>query len=88
MVQMLLPPAKHLMYVLWEDPLSPFVYVTLESDRNVCRELGIGIVSYSPLGRGFFSGKPVQEGDYRPVSRVSLQLRTLCEDFWGGRLWR
>ncbi|EFJ19698.1 hypothetical protein SELMODRAFT_110508 [Selaginella moellendorffii] len=26
-----------------------------------CRELGIGIVSYSPLGRGFFSGKAVVE---------------------------
>lgn len=22
-----------------------------------CRELGIGIVAYSPLGRGFFTGK-------------------------------
>ena len=22
-----------------------------------CRELGIGIVAYSPLGRGFFAGK-------------------------------
>jgi aryl-alcohol dehydrogenase-like predicted oxidoreductase len=27
----------------------------------VCRELGIGIVPYSPLGRGFFSGKAVVE---------------------------
>jgi aryl-alcohol dehydrogenase-like predicted oxidoreductase len=27
----------------------------------VCRELGIGIVPYSPLGRGFFSGKAVTE---------------------------
>jgi len=26
-----------------------------------CRELGIGIVTYSPLGRGFFSGKAVLE---------------------------
>ncbi|KAJ7551828.1 hypothetical protein O6H91_06G030700 [Diphasiastrum complanatum] len=26
-----------------------------------CRELGIGIVSYSPLGRGFFSGKGIVE---------------------------
>ncbi|GAB4851032.1 hypothetical protein Ancab_030330 [Ancistrocladus abbreviatus] len=27
----------------------------------VCRELGIGIVAYSPLGRGFFGGKSVVE---------------------------
>ncbi|KAG0613597.1 hypothetical protein M758_6G114500 [Ceratodon purpureus] len=27
----------------------------------VCRELGIGIVPYSPLGRGFFNGKAVVE---------------------------
>ncbi|KAH9329609.1 hypothetical protein KI387_001717, partial [Taxus chinensis] len=27
-----------------------------------CRELGIGIVSYSPLGRGFFSGAALKEG--------------------------
>ncbi|KAH9288039.1 hypothetical protein KI387_032156, partial [Taxus chinensis] len=28
-----------------------------------CRELGIGIVSYSPLGRGFFSGKAFKVTD-------------------------
>ncbi|KAH7522251.1 hypothetical protein FEM48_Zijuj07G0118600 [Ziziphus jujuba var. spinosa] len=27
----------------------------------LCRELGIGIVAYSPLGRGFFGGKVVME---------------------------
>jgi aryl-alcohol dehydrogenase-like predicted oxidoreductase len=26
-----------------------------------CRELGIGIVPYSPLGRGFFAGKGIVE---------------------------
>jgi len=35
-----------------------------------CRELGIGIVAYSPLGRGFFSSGPkmmekLEEGDFR-----------------------
>ncbi|GLJ47939.1 hypothetical protein SUGI_1012230 [Cryptomeria japonica] len=29
-----------------------------------CRELGIGIVPYSPLGRGFFSGKALKEINY------------------------
>ena len=37
---------------------------------SVCRELGIGFVPYSPLGRGFLSGKiqrpeDLPEGDYR-----------------------
>ncbi|XVF65429.1 hypothetical protein PTKIN_Ptkin09bG0248600 [Pterospermum kingtungense] len=37
-----------------------------------CRELGIGIVSYSPLGRGFFSSGPklvetFSDGDFRKV---------------------
>ncbi|KAK6911399.1 NADP-dependent oxidoreductase domain, partial [Dillenia turbinata] len=27
----------------------------------LCRELGIGIVPYSPLGRGFFGGKAIEE---------------------------
>lgn len=27
----------------------------------MCRELGIGIVGYSPLGRGFFGGKGMVE---------------------------
>ena len=35
-----------------------------------CRELGIGFVAYSPLGRGFFTGRirskaDLAEGDYR-----------------------
>ncbi|XP_010533925.1 PREDICTED: probable aldo-keto reductase 4 [Tarenaya hassleriana] len=35
-----------------------------------CRELGIGIVAYSPLGRGFFASGPkllekLEQGDYR-----------------------
>ncbi len=49
-------------YSLWtrdpEDTILP-----------VCRELGIGFVAYSPLGRGFLTGKlteqSLDEGDYR-----------------------
>jgi len=38
-----------------------------------CRELGIGFVAYSPLGRGFLTGrfrtqKDFEPGDYRPNS--------------------
>jgi len=37
---------------------------------NACRELGIGFIAYSPLGRGFLTGKIIdvknlEEGDYR-----------------------
>ncbi|GBG75923.1 hypothetical protein CBR_g21165 [Chara braunii] len=45
----------------------------------VCRELGIGIVSYSPLGRGFFSGSFVEQrefesGDFRQIDPRFQQL--------------
>lgn len=44
--------AVQMQYSLWcrdiEDDIIP-----------LCRELGIGIVTYSPLGRGFFGGKAV-----------------------------
>ncbi|XP_059446146.1 perakine reductase-like isoform X1 [Corylus avellana] len=46
--------AVQMEYSLWsrdiEDEIIP-----------LCRELGIGIVAYSPLGRGFFGGKAVLE---------------------------
>lgn len=40
-----------------------------------CRELGIAIVPYSPLGKGFFAGSKLtgaQEGDIRGVCNLSL----------------
>jgi aryl-alcohol dehydrogenase-like predicted oxidoreductase len=50
-------------YSLWERNLEPRIIPVL-------RELGIGLVPFSPLGRGFLSGnaKPAEElpeGDYR-----------------------
>lgn len=47
-----------------------------------CRELGIGIVSYSPLGKGFFSlGAKVVEGleddDFRKTSQPRLEGENL-----------
>ncbi|KAK8548590.1 hypothetical protein V6N13_054626 [Hibiscus sabdariffa] len=46
--------ALQMEYSLWtreiEDEILP-----------LCRELGIGIVAYSPLGRGFFGGKAIAE---------------------------
>ena len=51
-------------FSLWSrDPLENGVLAT-------CRELGIGFVAYSPLGRGFLSGRftspdQLDEGDFR-----------------------
>ncbi|XP_050383774.1 probable aldo-keto reductase 1 [Argentina anserina] len=45
----------------------------------LCRELGIGIVSYSPLGRGFFGGKAVAE-TVPSNSFVSLYPRFVGEN--------
>lgn len=50
-----------------------FTYVGSRINLNFgkfCRELGIGIVPYSPLGKGFFTGIKLAElsdGDYRKV---------------------
>jgi aryl-alcohol dehydrogenase-like predicted oxidoreductase len=49
-------------YSLWSNDL--------EAVFNVCRELDIALVAYSPLGRGFLSGKyksrnDFEEGDFR-----------------------
>ncbi len=50
-------------YSLWTRDVEAEILPT-------CRELGIGFVAYSPLGRGFLSGKytgaaDFKEGDYR-----------------------
>ncbi|KAK4417878.1 Perakine reductase [Sesamum alatum] len=46
--------AYQMEYSLWSRD-------TEEEIIPVCRELGIGIVAYSPVGRGFFGGKKVVE---------------------------
>ncbi len=53
-------------YSLWtRDPETEIL--------STCRELGMGFVAYSPLGRGFLAGrfrsqKDFEAGDYRPNS--------------------
>ncbi|KAJ4895589.1 putative aldo-keto reductase 5 [Raphanus sativus] len=47
-----------------------------------CRELGIGIVAYSPLGLGFFAKGPklidnVDSGDYRKARFTEIPTREL-----------
>ncbi|WOG88222.1 hypothetical protein DCAR_0207456 [Daucus carota subsp. sativus] len=46
--------ALQMEYSLWTRDIE-------EEIIPLCRELGIGIVPYSPLGRGFFAGKAVKE---------------------------
>jgi aryl-alcohol dehydrogenase-like predicted oxidoreductase len=53
-------------YSLWERTLEAEILPTI-------RELGIGLVPYSPLGRGFLTGKlgdlnDLGEGDFRAVA--------------------
>lgn len=40
-----------------------------------CRDLGIGIIPYSPLGRGCFAGKAVVENLHEGDSRLVRQPR-------------
>ncbi|KAL2622330.1 hypothetical protein R1flu_002535 [Riccia fluitans] len=57
--------AVQIEYSLWSRDVEEDIIPT-------CRELGIGVVAYSPLGRGFFSGKNLQdleEGDQRKTGR-------------------
>ena len=57
--------AVQLEWSLWSRDVEEEIIPT-------CRELGIGIVAYSPLGRGFFSSGPkvlenLEDGDLRKV---------------------
>lgn len=55
---------------------SPFSLDIEDPDRGflaTCRELGVAIVAYSPLGRGMLTGKyrsadDFEEGDYRKLA--------------------
>ncbi|KAL3683062.1 hypothetical protein R1sor_001084 [Riccia sorocarpa] len=46
--------AVQIEYSLWARDVEEDIIPT-------CQELGIGIISYSPLGRGFFSGRNITE---------------------------
>jgi aryl-alcohol dehydrogenase-like predicted oxidoreductase len=62
-------------YSIWERSLETEILPTL-------RELGIGLVAYSPLGRGFLSGRfdspdELDEGDFRKVAQPRLTAENL-----------
>ncbi|XP_011042751.1 PREDICTED: probable aldo-keto reductase 2 isoform X2 [Populus euphratica] len=68
--------AVQLEWSLWSRDVEEEIVPT-------CRELGIGIVAYSPLGRGFFSTGPklvesLTDGDFRKVGSVLFEYR-VCD---------
>ncbi|HEY8517456.1 MAG TPA: aldo/keto reductase [Candidatus Binatia bacterium] len=48
---------------------------------DTCRELGIGFVAYSPLGRGFLTGEIKSEGDFAPDDYRRMSPRFQGENF-------
>src|SRR2546426_8929891 len=56
-----------------------FPYTTLFRSLPTCRELGIGFVAYSPLGRGFLSGQLRRYSDLAPRSEEhTSELQSPC----------
>ena len=57
-----------------------------------CRELGIGIVAYSPLGRGFFAGFTPDDNREQDGRRVTLKtlpsVCVMCASNYGKRAGR
>ncbi len=54
----------------------------LEADvLGVCRQLGIGVVAYSPLGRGFLTGAITSPDDFAPDDFRRTQPRFQGENF-------
>ncbi|KAJ4760446.1 NAD(P)-linked oxidoreductase superfamily protein [Rhynchospora pubera] len=64
--------ALQMEWSLWTREIEPEIV-------PLCRELGIGIVPYSPLGRGFFGGKGVLE-DLSPNTFLHFHPRFMGEN--------
>ncbi|KAK6529677.1 hypothetical protein TWF281_008840 [Arthrobotrys megalospora] len=63
---------------------SPFAIDIEEPERNVlntCRELGIATVAYSPLGRGFLTGRYRSADDFEPGDFRTFAPRFSKENF-------
>ncbi len=80
--------AKTLRRACTEHPISALQSEYSLWERNVedeilpaCRELGIGFVPYSPLGRGFLTGTAKRAEDYPPDDFRSRQPRFQGENF-------
>lgn len=71
--------AVQLEWSLWEREIEDEIV-------PLCRELGIGIVPYSPLGRGFFSGKASKEALDSKDTRNALYPRFSAENLEKNRM--
>lgn len=62
------------------NQICKFICKLIATCLITCRELGIGIVAYSPLGRGFFGGKAVLES--LPAESIlvcsCMQMDNIC----------
>ncbi|CAL5194623.1 unnamed protein product [Lathyrus oleraceus] len=65
--------AVQMEWSLWTREIEPDIV-------PLCRELGIGLVPYSPLGRGFFGGKAITES-IPATSFLAMQPRLQGENF-------
>ncbi|APA12133.1 hypothetical protein SS1G_10900 [Sclerotinia sclerotiorum 1980 UF-70] len=61
---------------------SPFALDIEQNDvLNTCRQLGIAIVAYSPLGRGFLTGQYKSPADFEPTDFRRMAPRFSAENF-------
>ncbi|KAA8571405.1 hypothetical protein EYC84_001408 [Monilinia fructicola] len=61
---------------------SPFALDIEQNDvLKTCRQLGIAIVAYSPLGRGFLTGQYKSRADFEPLISVWVFLVSLRRNF-------
>ncbi|KLO07878.1 Aldo/keto reductase [Schizopora paradoxa] len=68
--------------VVVQDEYSPFsLQVEREGFANVCEELGVGIVAYSPLGRGMVSGRYRSRADFDADDSRLIMPRFSEENF-------
>lgn len=63
------------------DTRKPSSIVNSFEKELMCRELGIGVVTYSPLGRGFFAGKAVQKALPAQSILVGLHSKYFLLDY-------
>lgn len=63
------------------SPFSLDVESTSPSLLETCRELGVGLVAYSPLGRGMLTGRYTSLADFEPTDARLVMPRFSKENF-------
>ncbi|MBM3678291.1 MAG: aldo/keto reductase [Actinobacteria bacterium] len=69
-----------------QNELSLWTREHEEEALPLCRELGIGFVAYSPLGRGFLTGRWRSRDDYDPSDTRTARFPRLSEEHFDGNL--